>query len=283
MRFESPAERSVSPVERAEQKAAKIYESARIKEQQFSSDYSNIEKDLLKVNEAKRRQKENDEKDPYRKEAARLAHIFECLVYDVINDTRSQWLGEHFNVEMASLYDNNENHTDLIGTLQKTGEQGKHVALSMDITFGNPDHKVQEIKDEIDSGQLTRIKYFKSDEGKGLRKTPRIILGVGKANMDRLMKLWAGGNYAELEVDPARFILMEEARIQFRAYGEYATMRGMEDVATKFNELASGIESLQKNFPRRPKEDVFKQDPVYSGLVANVESKFTRETHSRAA
>lgn len=182
------------------------------------------------------------------REMHKLATILEAIVIEQIE--LSEWLGPTTMTRRTSLYDDYINGVDAIAEIEQENTTS-HLALAIDVTYGNALYqKFERIREEIEAGTLTTIKYFEDSDrtfkGK-LFKVPRIVLGVDKRALVELAELWMQGKKRELGLHRVQIKLIEEVRIQLKAFREYAaSLEGREDIVKIFDRQIRILGTIKK-------------------------------------
>lgn len=211
-------------------------------------------------------------------ETGHLALILEEIFSEQIE--LNEWLGGGVTTKKASRYDDFVNGVDEIVEIEEENSIN-HLAVAVDVTFGtNLYKKFERIKNEIQSGELTTVKYFENSEGtfKGkLSKVPRVIIGTSKENIIQLAKLWIEHNNKELSQHPVQLEILDEIVLQLEAYKNYAEKLNKEDVARIFDRqlaIAKKIRSSENKTNLRKKADLSyrNEDRVFEAIKKGVEA-----------
>lgn len=183
-----------------------------------------------------------------------LAEIFEAVFYE--HAEMSDWLGPNATVTKASRYDDIKNGVDSIVEFAPDEDKSRtsHLALAVDVTTSRSDdviwEKIARIKQEISSGSLTRVKYFKSEnlDIRGeLQNVPRtIIMADAWKTAKELGALFVKKENKKLAEHPIQHQIIDELLLQFRAFGDYAKKEGQEDIYRKYKRLADIVLAIKK-------------------------------------
>jgi hypothetical protein len=246
----------------ASSRASKVLEAGSVKLEDFTDLYSleTVTKDQRYV--ATMLKKFEKEAGPQVKEAKQLATILEATIYTQVNN--SQWFGPRAKAIKSSEYDDIVNGVDSIIEFSNSRQSPNYVAMAVDVTYRNSlSIKFDRIKEEIDSGELSTIKYLKSSDGsfRGERKfVPHLVVGVDHETSHALAKSWfarADG----LKNNPIRLQILREMQIQLQAFERYARKNGKLQLADKFAESKNIIDLLVS--------DVEKQSPNSKFITAD--------------
>jgi len=288
MRFEStPSGAESKPEKQVDtplEHAGRVLSRYEINMNDFRADYpDSFEHDKLLVSEIQRNHDRSRRMDSANEESKGFSEISEALVIDIINNPRSRLFGEGVSVKKCSEFDDLENKKDLVVIFK--GDKEKQEAdtyLTLDITFSDPLRKIQLMLERMNDRRIGDLKYIRREDGKaGLKDVPHAIAGFDFRTFDELKKLWHAGKYTDLEVHPARFMILEQIRLQAAAYSEYAGALGMADVQKKYKEIEDRISNFQSRFPRRPKDAEFEQDRTFAQLKESVNRRFSSELRTR--
>ncbi|MBI4121648.1 MAG: hypothetical protein HY470_01685 [Candidatus Ryanbacteria bacterium] len=272
-----------TPLERAEHRARKTFTTYKVQMEDFrgiSAYADTLPRDIKKVEERRRLYAEKMSRDPRNAEAHKLSMIFEGLTLDMINNKQTRWFGESIEAQKTSEFDDYENAVDLILTVKDQQRPDRYLTLAIDVTYSvlERDHKFIEIQEEVSSGRLSRVKYFRASDGTyGLNNVPRAVVAIDRKTLDELTLLWSNGNLADLEVHQARFMVLDELFVQMKAFAELARAKKHSEAADQFEHLARVIEGVLSKFPRRPKREELASDTGYASIIALAE-----KTHREA-
>lgn len=206
--------------------------------------------------------------------------LFEAIVNDQIE--ASNWFGENAFVIMPSRYDDIKNGIDGIIKF-KTDERGKSVILAIDITKDADEikDKLSGIKKSIESGQLTMIKYFRSEDETVSREpiaVPRVIVGADQKTIREISELLllfktrqkhpaAGqpGEFKEarerLQNNKLQSQLLLEIKTQLESFLSYAKKLRQTILAKKYKEVLEIINGVLAE-----KESADNYNPDYAEL-----------------
>ncbi len=212
-------------IDQAYSRARQVHRQEAIKLKDFSDLYGSqtIENDITYINQMLAKFKSESTLDS--RKAKKMADILETVIYE--NGDMSNWFGEDSYMILPSIYDDIKNGVDSIVEFQNTKkQQASHLALAIDVTYGDQlSNKLSRIKREIDSGELSRIKYFHSEflniHG-GKSHLPRVVVGVDMPKLREVMELWLEDKKNELAEHPIQYYLIEEVKLQFEEFIRYA-------------------------------------------------------------
>lgn len=175
-----------------------------------------VERDLADL-ESRQADYERLETNEYR-----LAKSFEAALFERINVSR--WFGDRARMIMCSEFDDDENYIDGVLELQDGEGEMSHVGLGIDVTYSHgPGEKFEGIKREIDSGNLSHVKYFRSSDGSyedTLKYLPRAVVVLDAADATRVVRDW-DQNLPDAE-SGYRKIILRQLELQLQAYQAYA-------------------------------------------------------------
>lgn len=181
------------------------------------------------------------------KNAKIIAEVLEAIILE--HAELSEWLGGAHTLK-AARYDDFINKTDMVAEWYSAGDGSRILALAVDVTFGvtTVADKLEAIKNEIDSGTLGSIRYFRDVRGDfmGTRNNiPRVVIGVRQETVEELAALWVKGDKKTLGTHPIQRLLIAEIREQLEQMHAYAKRRGNERVAEAYVPSLSIIRTLE--------------------------------------
>lgn len=183
-------------------------------------------------------------------EAKQFGLILEAMIHEQaeLND----WLGEEVTTVKASRFDDIANGIDSIAEFHRDGGVS-HLALAIDVTHGDPTRKLIKIREEIDAGRLSEIKYFASSDGNfqgSLKKVPRVIVGADRKTIIDLAQLWTENKKTDLAKHPVQLQLLDEIILQLRTFINYAEANGKDAVIDIYRKQLRLVESIRQS-PRK--------------------------------
>ncbi len=260
-------------IERAYHKAEKILLSEAISPEDFSEFYSpeEIAADMAYVKRMEGKFSESGERsEPEEKELHQLATTFEAIFYE--QGELSNWLGEEATTIRCSRYDDIANGVDGIVRLGAE-EDIAHLGLIIDVTTAeNLDEKFFRIKNEIKSGELAHVKYFKPEESSlpGLPHIPRVVIGAGRDTIKELSNLWMNGENRKLGEHPVQLRIIKEIVSQIKTFNDYAAEIGREELCDNFQRILGFLEPILAE-KKRSIKDTREYDPVFSAIQMQLE------------
>lgn len=198
------------------------------------------------------------------------ADIVEAILFEQIE--QSNWFGQRASTIKTSHFDDIRNGVDLIVEFEDEAENLSHMGLAVDVTFGEMalQNKLKDIKNTIDNGKLSEIKYFASERSphKGLyQRLPRVVVGVDRSHMFELMKMWSEGTHQkELASHPIQTMILYEVIDQLIHFERYAREQGKADIATVYRKQGLLVQKILRqkgNVDDRKYRDT---DAVYTGI-----------------
>ena len=268
--------RSKDIIDKAYQKAlAEIAENRAIEPRAFTKfnyDPAIIEEDLRYVEVMEKKFKQDER--PEFAEQQKLATILVVIMQTQIE--MNDWMGPDVTTKQASRYDDIKNGIDTICEFeQESGVQ--HLALALDITSSwNPTKKLSRIKEEIDAGKLSTVKYFESSDETfhgTLQLVPRVVIGAERKAIVELAELWLNKKNKELASHPIQLQILNEIVHQLKAFMNYAEKKGKTNVAAIYNRslrLMDHIRSSSDKIALASKHksvDYATNDTVYANII----------------
>ncbi len=245
----------------------------------FDDIYSLAEIDKDKERLAKQKEKEQ-------KETHERALILEAILADQIE--KSNWFGENCCTVLASNYDDRFSHTDLI---LEFNQKEKIVRLAVDITMAeNPEileTKRTYIKEDIEKGQLTNLKYFASEIDPNIKGRilgiPRIIIGVDKGLIHKLSGMIVSKKTKKLAEDAIQLNLLKAIKSQLENEIKYAKLYFRKNikkrisVANRHQEVLKIINQvLEQKEKALSKDSKLKENIDWSGDIKGLEYLFQK-------
>lgn len=180
----------------------------------------------------------------------RLAKVLESIIFD--QGELSNWFGEQALTIKTSRYDDIANGVDMViefaDPAEHAGESFDRLGLAIDISFRNDvSGKFDHIKDEIDSGELTEVKYFKSERSRAqhLEHLPRVIIDCAPETIEELVKFWVTKDHRRLAYHPIQVQMLHEISEQLKVLGTYARLVAKRDnIADTYEYLRTIIDPL---------------------------------------
>jgi hypothetical protein len=244
-------------MERAHRKALTMLHDPEysIQEESFVSVYGKERVNEDKALTTRLRSKFDMQQTPFERISKQMADTLEAILLD--ESEMSDWFGENATTVKTSDYDDFVNKVDMLTEWHTPGEGMRMLALAVDVTFGTESirKKITQIRDEIDSGSLGSIKYFKDVRGDfmGMRNNvPRIVLGVSQPMVEELANLWVNGEKEKLGVHPIQRVFAIQMRAQLQAMEKYAASKGKHGIVSAYQNALGAvipIEESKRKFP----------------------------------
>src|SRR3989338_1485866 len=232
------------------------------------TDYKDVEKDIAFV-----KKMEADfwagfaRKSPYEQRIIKLSKILEAIIFE--HGEKSNWFGESATTIQTSRFDDIVHHVDTIIEFTEGVAGASHLSVAIDVTIGNKiDKKFDYIKQCIDAGKLTEIKYFVSEFlGFHGRKTnvPHVILGIDKKAAYSVADAWIKGDMKKLATHPIQITILEEMRVQLQAFMDYAKKIGKDEIVRIFEKTLGIVQSIMdsKEITARDTRNLDAEDDMF--------------------
>lgn len=263
-------------IEKAYEKSKEIILGSALKEDSFMDLYGeeNVSKDKEYVAKMENifEQSASEEQRYYQM----LADVFEAIFFQQAE--LSEWLGKNAVTIKTARYDDIANGVDSIVEFQEE-EHASHLALAIDATTSdNLGKKVGRIKEEIEKGEMARIKYFFSEheskhQGLGKREKadiPRVIIGADRNVIKELSELWVENKNKELAEHPIQFQILEEIMIQCEVFKNYAAKiqdgKNRLDIINNYNKTQEIVKRIYEEKKKTIQDDGFRQDEVFDAI-----------------
>jgi hypothetical protein len=158
--------------------------------------------------------------------AFKKAAIFEYIVYE--QSELGDWFGKQALTFKTTKSDDLRYKVDMAIEFEEPNKSFGYLGLAVDVCFGVEfSEKFTSIKENIDSGKLTQIDYFKSPRTgpKGLKNVPRVVLAVDGKTMNQLIDLWiekSQDSKDKLANHPVQIQILTEFQLQLTKFEQYA-------------------------------------------------------------
>lgn len=222
------------------------------------NDFSEIYGDLTKDAELVSRYEANNGKEntPKENEAKKIAKIFEAILCQ--QTELSEWLGSDVTTMLCSDYDDYVNGVDIVAEFSEGDFSPSYLGLAVDATYSSDlSKKFKKIKNEIASGKMAEIKYFKSSEmdfmGK-MSQIPRVVVGAKYQTIIELVEMQKAGKKKELGNHWIQFQILEQILEQLEEFQKYADKIGQENVSLKISRVKNRINRILGNKKKMVKD-----------------------------
>ncbi len=201
--------------ETAYEKSMEIVKGKRIQLDIFSNN-KDCEKDKQSVIKKIKEINSVVHSDNGKMEAMVQAEILETMLYVFSKDF--SWFGENTSSILPSVYDDLFLGNDLI-LEHKIDDLVSHTGLGIDITLGEESsiNKLEYTRNRIKKGELGKVKYFQSPDGryKGeLNSIPHFVVGIDRSNLFKITDLWVKDKKEEIKNHPAQISLLNQMIMQ---------------------------------------------------------------------
>lgn len=215
-------------------------------------DRSKVERDLKLVRDVKKKNEEQIKNETWLMNYV-TAKIFEEIIAEGVN--RASWFGRDTRAIPVSEYDDIQNGVDMIMERDDRGAVS-HLGLAVDVTTGKTFRdKLTRIKQEIESGTLTQIDYFFSEQTgfKGqLLGVPRVVVGADRTGTFLAMRDWVDTPLTKGRLSPAaplvqtvfQYQALEQISRQLQVFERYAQKCGRQEIAQKFSRQTQMLETV---------------------------------------
>jgi len=183
---------------------------------------------------------------PEQEKARKLAIIFEAIIHEQAE--LSDWLGQDVITKKASRYDDYNNGID---TIAEFAHPKGNLVLAIDVTTANPTKKLEGIKNDIDKGTLSHIKYFESSDEKfkghfrGI--APKVIVGAEHRAVLRLASMWLKNEKKELGAHYMQLQILDEIVAQLDVFMRYADKIGQKNLGNIYEKQRDLIVAIRES------------------------------------
>lgn len=263
-------------IEKVYEKSKEIILDSALQEDSFVDLYGeqNVNKDKDYVARMERVFKQDASED--QKYYQMLADVFEAIFFQQAE--LNEWLGKNATTIKTTRYDDIANGVDSIAEFREE-EHASHLALAIDATTSdNLGKKVGRIKEEIEKGEMARIKYFFSEHvskhqgfGRGEKvNIPRVIIGADRNVIKELSELWLENKNKELAEHPIQFQILEEIMIQCEVFKNYAAKiqdgKDRSKIVNMYDKTRETVKNIYEEKKKTIQDDSFRQDEVFDAI-----------------
>jgi hypothetical protein len=167
---------------------------------------------------------------PEEQKQKKMATVLEAVFHD--QSRNNAWLGEGVSNTRPGDYDDFINGVDCIAEYKEEGRSA-FLAMAIDATYSSyPGAKFNRIRADLMNGKLGEVKYFKTDNFKGmLTGIPRVVVGASAKTLEEVMGMWVRGDSEALRGHPIQTLILEQIVMQLEAFKEFCERR--KPLATK--------------------------------------------------
>jgi hypothetical protein len=244
-------------IDRFYQKATERLAAGGFKEEEFIDPYGEqtVGADLIEVK--KREAVHNRTRDEQTEEQKKVADIFEAIVLEV--GELNEWWGSNAFILQTSKYDDYVNGVDAVIEFRvEDPKSASYLGLATDVTFsGDTGDKFLRIFSQIDSGNLTKVKYFHSKHmgiHGPLSDLPKVIIGAHRETVLEVAEKWIAGKYNALARHKLQIMILLQTVEQLRVFRNYAKKIGKEDLVRIYSERITVVERILEE-----KKDIYNQ------------------------
>lgn len=209
-----------------------------IQEDEFTGVYSanDIAADKAEVARLERIFAQRD--TPEKVNTKKIADVLEAIV--LMQSEMNEWLGSATTLR-TSKFDDYKNKVDMLAEWSHPEGGSRVLALAVDVTFGSTsvEEKLTEIRNEINSGTLGKVRYFRDSDKQfmGMRNNvPRTVIGVSQPMVEELAQLWLANDNKALAKHSVQRQFLVQIVYQLTTMRDYAARIGKDDVVKAYNQ-----------------------------------------------
>jgi|GEM_PF-1873602 len=254
-------------------RSLKKAQRAPIDMREFKDLYKDVDKDLEMVQRFKTLFEQQNAESPDSKkerELKKLADAFEVLLANQIE--LYYWMGDEVEIIAASEFDDIVNKVDVIAEFQTNTGEFSYLGMGIDVTFSKKslEKKLVQIKDLIDNGNMTKVKYFLSEHQRGeLRNVPLAIVSADNESLnglialsnqrDRLLESRAKSSLPDADYSrkikelnkqllehPFQFELLEQMILQLQTFAAYANYKDQPQMVQRYNVVLEKLKGIYR-------------------------------------
>ncbi|MBI5732466.1 hypothetical protein HY967_00705 [Candidatus Jorgensenbacteria bacterium] len=185
---------------------------------------------------------------PEQEKVQKLATIFEATIHE--HAEQSEWFGPDAFTIKTSRYDDIQNGVDSIAEFRENEMSASYLGLAIDVTMSaEMGKKFERIRQEIERGELAKIKYFHSEHMNirgELTKVPRVVIGATAQTIKQLAELSLEKNMKALANHPIQFQILEEMMAQLEAFKKYAEGVNKSELASIYEKTHALVKKIYK-------------------------------------
>jgi hypothetical protein len=168
----------------------------------------------------------------------KIADVLEAIV--LMQSEMNEWLGSATTLR-TSKFDDYKNKVDMLAEWSHPEDGSRVLALAVDVTFGSTsvEKKLSEIRDEINSGTLGKVRYFRDSDNQfmGTRNNvPRTVIGISQPMVEELAQLWLANDNKALAKHSVQRQFLVQIVHQLTTMRDYAARIGKDDVVKAYNQ-----------------------------------------------
>lgn len=204
--------------------------------------------------------------------AKKTSEVFEAIM---LTGELHNWFGGSAETIKTSRFDDIFNGTDMIIEFEEVSRRFSHLGVAVDVTFGTTslEKKFSRIKNEIDRGELAKIKYFYSQKEhfRGERSNiPRVVIGVEHTKVVELAALWLRKENKILANHPVQHLILEEIALQLEILKNYCEKTGKTGLSPLYEKDLIIIQDILKEKGGIKLSEELNNDKVFRGIRENL-------------
>lgn len=248
----------------AYKEANMILDRDSIKPEEFSDIYSQklLEECEQYVNKREEIFNKDEITDPKLMRAEAFGKTLEGIFHHQIN---AGIFGENIRGVSTAKYD--DYHAGIDEVIEGRNPEGtSYVGCSLDLTFGHPEHKMQQIVNSIKGGTLNEVLFYKSPFGekpyfKGkLQGIPKVVVGMDAAHVLKLSRQWQNQDSEALKNNQIFLVLLQQIQKQAEIYSYIANLLHKKEISIRYEQLHNFINTLYTEQKRARKIDMLDRD-----------------------
>jgi hypothetical protein len=227
---------------------------------------------VARLDEIFQREREQEHANAFgesKEKVKQYADIFEAIVLIAIQ--RLAWFGPEATAVKTAKFDDYANGIDILTALNHSR---KPLALAVDVTFGlkGMQKKIAIILDKIEKGELSYVRYYRSEDGSyegKLNNLARVVVGVEMETVQKMAEYWLRNDDETLRHHFAQTLVLSEIAVQLREFSHYARKVGQEKIASAYD---TDLEKIGVILAEKPDDHMEKGifDRVYGSILKTV-------------
>jgi len=172
----------------------------------------------------------------------------EAILHDQIN---KGVYGEDVRGVSTAPYD--DIHAGIDEVLERYGEDGStYIGCALDLTFGNPQRKIEGICEDIKNNKLKEVFYYESPFGDPplihgkLQGIPKVVIGIDASHLVELSRQWISGDQEKIQNNQLFLNFLRQIQVQAEVYQDLAKKFHQPEIAGRYQKVHSAITKLYR-------------------------------------
>jgi pterin-4a-carbinolamine dehydratase len=180
------------------------------------------------------------------------AEIFGKTLEGILHDQVNKGVyGEDVRGISTAPYD--DIHAGVDEVLERYGEDGStYIGCALDMTFGNPQKKIDGICEDIKKNKLKDVFYYESPFGDPplihgkLQGIPKVVIGMDAPHLVNLAQQWIDGDQEIIQNNQLFLNFLRQIQVQAEVYQDLAKKFHQPEIAARYQKVHSAITKLYR-------------------------------------